>query len=141
MATWNFPDIQIDDDSLWWYRAQWISNYDGDTIDLLVDFGAGTFRKWRVRLYGVDTPERRKPTYDEGVEAENIARRFLTDNRENEEKTLTDWLKHWPLRVKTIKDRTGKYGRYLAIIYFEDGASLNGMLIEDYGWAAPESWQ
>ena len=32
--------------------------------------------------------------------------------------------------IKTIKDKSGKYGRYLAIIYF-DGININDWLVEE----------
>ena len=32
---------------------------DGDTVDLILDLGFGLFKKERVRIAGVDTPEKR----------------------------------------------------------------------------------
>ena len=32
---------------------------DGDTVDIILDLGFGLFKKERVRIAGIDTPEKR----------------------------------------------------------------------------------
>ena len=41
------------------YRAEVLRVVDGDTVDVLIDCGFSTFRKERVRLFGIDAPESR----------------------------------------------------------------------------------
>ena len=41
------------------YKCELIKVVDGDTIDVLIDVGFSTFRKERVRLYGINAPESR----------------------------------------------------------------------------------
>jgi len=139
-SKWDFPVLPADvSDSLWWYRAQWITNYDGDTIDLLVDQGAANYHRWRIRVYGVDTPELRGKERSEGLVAKAVTANFLTSGEDK--RTLNDWLDSWPLYVRTIKDRKGKYGRYLAVVYISEGKCLNGELVDTHHWPAPISWK
>lgn len=95
------------------YQATLVRIVDGDTFDLDIDLGLHIHTRTRVRLYGVDTPE----TY--GVpqgcaewKRGEAARQFVAE-----------WFAaHSPtLRVRTFRDRTGKYGRWLVEI--EDPAS------------------
>ena len=89
---------------LYFYRAHVERIVDGDTIDIQLDLGMSIFRRERVRLWGVDAPEMR---FNAGKEA----RRYLVNLA-----TEKGWLVN-PVYVRTIKDETDKYGRYLAIIY------------------------
>ena len=104
---------------------------DGDTIDVTIDLGFDLYKKERVRIAGVDTPEKR--------------------TRDLEEKALgldaTAWMKDKPtetikgdeeLIIRTeLKGGTGKYGRLLGWLYGgEDDISLNEkMITEGYAWA------
>lgn len=104
---------------------------DGDTIDVIIDLGFDLYKKERVRVAGVDTPEKR--TTDE------------------EEKVLgydaTHWLEEELAKVIAGADdliiRTelvggfGKYGRLLGWLYVGDAeVSLNEQMIaEGYAWA------
>ena len=99
---------------------------DGDTIDVTIDLGFDLFKKERVRIAGVDTPEKR--------------------TRNLEEKALgldaTDWLKDKlegaisgddDLVIRTeLVGGVGKYGRLLGWCYIGDSAvSLNEQMIEE----------
>ena len=95
------------------YRAKYIENYDGDTIKFMVDLGFGVFKKITVRLARVDTPEIR-PHEDGALEAKNFVNEVLTDA-----KFIT---------IETFKDSKGKYGRYIAEVYY-DGRNLSDMLL------------
>ena len=104
---------------------------DGDTIDVIIDLGFDLYKKERVRIAGVDTPEKR--------------------TRDLEEKALgqdaTDWMKEQLDRAISGEDdlviRTeldggvGKYGRLLGWLYIgDDLVSLNEQMIEDgYAWS------
>ena len=104
---------------------------DGDTIDVTIDLGFDLFKKERVRVAGVDTPEKR--------------------TRDLEEKALgydaTNWLKEKlegavagddDLVIRTeLVGGVGKYGRLLGWLYIGDAElSLNEQMIEEgYAWA------
>ena len=104
---------------------------DGDTIDVTIDLGFDLNKKERVRIAGVDTPEKR--------------------TRDKEEKVLgldaTAWMKEKldgaikgddELTVRTeLKGGMGKYGRLLGWLYIGDAdLSLNELMItEGYAWA------
>ena len=104
---------------------------DGDTIDVTIDLGFDLYKKERVRIAGVDTPEKR--------------------TRNLEEKALgldaTDWLKDKlegaicgddDLIIRTeLVGGVGKYGRLLGWCYIGDATvSLNEQMItEGYAWA------
>lgn len=101
-----------DGEWLYTYAARVVQVYDGDTIKADVDLGFGvTLRKETFRLYGVDAPEMRGADRPQGI----LARDWLRARVLGREVTL-----------KTIKDRKGKYGRWLAII-----CDANGDVIED----------
>ena len=94
---------------------------DGDTIDVTIDLGFDLFKKERVRVAGVDTPEKR--------------------TRDLEEKALgldaTNWVKkHLIIRTELVGGM-GKYGRLLGWLYIgDDEVSLNEKMIEEgYAWA------
>ena len=114
---------------LWNYRAlkDSFSNYDGDTLRCSIDLG---FEQWFVmkhqsmRLYGVNAPELRKPTYDAGKAAKDALASAI-------QAVPGDWV--W---LRTIQDRTGKYGRWLVILFDNPLSvkfyeSINEKLLED----------
>ena len=106
---------------LYWYVAECVRVVDGDTVDLMFDLGMSTHRKERVRLYGVDTPE----IYGVKKESEEYAKGMQASSRVRE---LIEGKRVW---VRTVKDSKGKYGRYLAYIYFEENKCLNDLLVEE----------
>jgi len=96
------------------YKAEVTSVYDGDTITATVDLGFRSFRVMRFRLWGIDTPELRGPEREQGLIVRDIVRAKILG------KFVT---------IKSYKDKTGKYGRYLAEIILEDGTNLNDWLV------------
>jgi len=101
---------------------------DGDTVDVVVDLGFRLSWEMRVRLTGINAPE----TY--GVKrdsAEYAAGKRATDY-------LRDRVEGKWVVIRTEKDRTGKYGRYLATLYL-DGAEVNQELV-DKGLAEPAEY-
>lgn len=116
------------------YEATVTRVVDGDTLDLIIDLGLDVFHNVRVRLYGVNTPEtygvsKDSSEYRRGSEAADYVR-FNCEKRE--------------VRVKTIKDRKGKYGRYLAVVFFKTGETwhnLNQQLVELQMGLADENYQ
>jgi len=104
---------------------------DGDTIDVTIDLGFDLFKKERVRIAGVDTPEKRTRDLEEkelGIDATN----WLKDRLEGAlagEENLT-------IRTELVGG-VGKYGRLLGWLYVGDeDESLNEQMIaEGYAWA------
>ena len=104
---------------------------DGDTIDVTIDLGFDLYKKERVRVAGVDTPEKR--------------------TKDEEEKVLGYDATHWleeklngaisgddDLVIRTeLVGGVGKYGRLLGWLYIGDAeVSLNEAMIEEgYAWA------
>ena len=99
---------------------------DGDTIDVLIDLGFDLFKKERVRIAGVDTPEKRTRDLEEkalGIDATN----WLKDKLES---TLSG---DDELSIRTeLVGGVGKYGRLLGWLYVgEDTVSLNELMITE----------
>lgn len=106
-------------DNTWTYpRCRALSNYDGDTVKLFIDCGLSTYRHITVRLAHVNTPELK---HEGGTAARDRARELLAIE---------------PLTVTTIRDRTEKYGRYLARIYNANGTDIGQRLVDE-GLATP----
>lgn len=102
------------------YRAKLLRAVDGDTLDLLVDCGFGIWFEERFRLYGVDTPEVYGPNAcPEGTEASEFVRETL--------EALGP-----VFMIETIKDRKGKYGRYLADIFLSYNEDQEPVMLSDY---------
>ena len=98
---------------------------DGDTIDISIDLGFDLTKKERVRLAGIDTPEKRTKNQKE-KEMGYQATEFL-------EMHLMEATK---LTVRTEKD--GKFGRMLGWLYKTDTdtMSINQIMIDKgYAWA------
>ena len=98
---------------------------DGDTIDISIDLGFDLTKKERVRLAGIDTPEKRTKNEKE-KEMGYQATEFL-------EMHLMEATK---LTVRTEKD--GKFGRMLGWLYKTDTdtMSINQIMIDKgYAWA------
>ena len=104
---------------------------DGDTIDVIIDLGFDLYKKERVRIAGVDTPEKRTRDLEEkalGIDATN----WLKDKLES---TLSG---DDELSIRTeLVGGVGKYGRLLGWLYIGDAQiSLNEQMItEGYAWA------
>jgi micrococcal nuclease len=105
---------------------------DGDTIDVTIDLGFDLYKKERVRIAGVDTPEKRTRDLEEkelGIDATNWLKKKLEDTIAGEGDELT-------IRTE-LHGGVGKYGRLLGWLYInEDELSLNEQMItEGYAWA------
>ena len=99
------------------YRAEVLSVYDGDTITVLADCGFSTFRKVKIRFALIDTPEIRGEEREEGLKSRDYLRELIN---------LKDVI------IETERDKTGKYGRYIATVW-KDGVNINKkLLIEGY---------
>ena len=97
------------------YNAEVKKIVDGDTFDILSDLGFDTFRKGRVRLYGINTPESRTSNLEEkkmGLAAKEFTDQWITAAGRK-------------IKIETILDKNEKYGRILARVWNEAGACLN----------------
>ena len=104
---------------------------DGDTIDVTIDLGFDLYKKERVRIAGVDTPEKRTRDLEEkelGIHATN----WLKDKLEGAISGDDDLV----IRTELVGG-VAKYGGLLGGCYIGDaGVSLNEQMIEEgYAWA------
>ncbi len=97
--------------------AKWTQKSKPDDLPSAADIDLG-FNTWRrnepLRLYGIDAPEPKGETSDAG----KAATAALASRIEGKE-----------LVICTIKDRTGKFGRYLVKLYQGD-LDINQWMIE-----------
>jgi micrococcal nuclease len=99
---------------------------DGDTIDVTIDLGFDLYKKERVRVAGVDTPEKRTKNLEEkalGIEATNWLKEKLEGAINGDDE----------LSVRTeLVGGVGKYGRLLGWLYIGDELlSLNEQMITE----------
>ena len=97
---------------------------DGDTIDVTIDLGFDLYKKERVRVAGVDTPEKRTRNLEEkelGIDATNWLKKELEDVLAGDDELI----------VRTeLHGGVGKYGRLLGWLYVRDEqVSLNEQMI------------
>ena len=102
------------------YKAEILNVIDGDTVDAKIDLGFNVCVYHRLRLNGIDTPE--KNDKDPAIRAQaNTARQRL--------------LELCPVgSIVTLETfKPDKYGRYLADIYTmtHPDNSVNHMLVEE----------
>ena len=92
---------------------------DGDTVRLDWDLGANVWLfNEPMRLYGINAPETRGEQRPEGLKAKEWLQKMLPIG-----KTVT---------IQTIKDKKGKYGRYLCVIFIEESEiSINSLIVKE----------
>ena len=103
---------------------------DGDTIDVLIDLGFDLFKKERVRIAGVDTPEKRTRDKEEkalGIDATEWLKLQLNDVIKSDDELV--------IRTELVGG-VGKYGRLLGWLYVgESNISVNEQMIsQGYAW-------
>lgn len=109
----------MEKEKLYFYKARVTSVYDADTVRADIDLGFGIIKKnEKLRLYGIDAPEVRGHDIEKGRRSRDILRSMILDK---------------DVILKTIKDRKGKYGRILCIIYIfnEEELNVNSWLISN----------
>ena len=104
---------------------------DGDTIDVTIDLGFDLYKKERVRVAGVDTPEKRTRDLEEkalGIDATYWMKEQLEGAIDGDDDLV--------IRTELVGGM-GKYGRLLGWLYIGDAeVSLNEQMItEGYAWA------
>jgi len=103
---------------------------DGDTIDVTIDLGFDLQKKERVRIAGVDTPEKRTRDKEEkalGIDATNWMKEKLNEALKGDDNLV--------IRTELVGG-VGKYGRLLGWLYIGDeDLSINEQMIaEGYAW-------
>ena len=104
---------------------------DGDTIDVIIDLGFDLAKTERVRIAGVDTPEKRTRNLEEkalGIDATEWLKAKLEGAIDGDDDLV--------IRPELVGG-VGKYGRLLGWLYIGDSdLSLNEQMItEGYAWA------
>ncbi len=107
--------------NLYQYKAFVTKVYDGDTITVEIDLGFKTSVKGeKIRLSRINTPEVRGVSREEGLKSRDYLRTLIL-NKE--------------ILLETIKDKKGKYGRYLGELFFkqenEEWLNINDHLVEE----------
>ena len=99
------------------YKGYVDSIYDGDSCAIILDLGFGITKKVKIRLAHINTPELRGEERPEGIIARDYLRGLIL---------------HKDVIVETIKDRKGKYGRWLGEIFIDDGkTNVNELLVTE----------
>ena len=105
---------------LYSYRAFVTKVYDGDSITVDIDLG---FNNWiknqKIRLYGIDTPEIRGEERPEGLLAKD---------------RLWDLIFDKEIILRSYKDKSGKYGRWLATVFVQkdnEWINVNQLLLTE----------
>ena len=91
-----------------------VSIYDADTITVDIDLGLGVWvRGEKLRLARINAPELRGKEREEGLKA----RVYLVEQISNKD-----------IVIETVKDKKGKYGRYVAEIWLST-RNINDALV------------
>lgn len=101
-------------------HARVASVYDGDTIKIVCPHpldASGALYRWRVRLYGIDTPEVR--TRDAEEKERGIAAREYLKTLILGKVCVVQFFKH------------DKYGRLLASVWLPSGECANRLVLQD----------
>ena len=94
------------------YKAIVTNVVDGDTIDVKIDLGFRMYTVQRIRLQGIDTPERGQPGYQEAKD--RVIELVL--NKE----------------VMLLTSKASKFGYYLGMILIQDtNVFVNNILLEE----------
>ena len=101
---------------------------DGDTLDIamslveLKDLSKKDIYKYRVRLYGIDTPEKRPPKNDPNRDKEIAASKKSSE-------ALNNYLRENDYIVIAQFYKPDKYGRLLVTLYDKNGDDINKWMI------------
>jgi len=99
------PMIEYIHPNMYTYKCTVTNVVDGDTLDLSVDLGFNIINKIRVRLADVDTPEVRGDDKQFGLLVTHKVR---------------EWVKNAPGQMYVSTRKTGKYGRWLARLFYKE---------------------
>ena len=106
---------------IYYYKAKIVKVYDGDTVTADIHLGFHIHLENQVlRLAKIDTPELRGEERESGLKSRDY---------------LSSLILNKYVIIKTNKDTTGKYGRWLVEIYLDD-MNVNDILLQE-GYAKP----
>jgi micrococcal nuclease len=89
---------------LYTYRIKSVAKVvDGDTLDVCIDLGFHLYIQQRVRLLGIDAPEKRGASREAGLASQRRLESLIAGASE--------------MYIETKLDRTDKYGRILGRIW------------------------
>ena len=109
--------LKLSTNCMYQYKAKVVNVYDGDTITVDIDLGLKVWvRDEKLRLYGINAPELKGKERDKGLESRDHLRDILPTGS--------------VITIRTIKDKKGKYGRYLAEIFVDD-VNVNEKMVDD----------
>ena len=94
------------------YKCQIVKIIDGDSVDVLTDVGFRVIIGMRIRLAGINAPEMRSP---EGPKAKARLLELMPIGSE--------------MIVRTKKDKTEKWGRYLGVFIDDEGHEVNERMV------------
>jgi len=116
---------EISSPHLWYYRAKIIRVIDGDTCIALIDCGFNSIKMERLRLEGVDAPELRPRRGTNVEKLDEKARAKVATER------VRELIEGKQVVIQTKK--TGKFGRWLAVIYLpgDSQRTINQLLLEE----------
>ncbi len=98
------------------YRAYVRKIYDGDSITVDIDLGFGiVLHNQKIRLLRINAPEIRGEQREKGLVSRDALRNKISNK----------WIK-----VKTQKDKKGKYGRWLGELWLEEEC-INDWLVSE----------
>ena len=102
------------------YRATVTSVYDGDTCTVELDLGLSiALHKQKIRLARINAPELRGRSHRRGRTARDFLRGVILEKE---------------ILLQTIKDKKGKYGRYLGELWVKQGrrmVNVNDLLVTE----------
>lgn len=114
--------------TMYQYKVSVVKVVDGDTIDVDIDLGFGmSYKKQRVRMMGIDTPESRT--------RDKVEKLFGKASKKHLKKLLES-----AESISLISHDKGKFGRILGEIYihnntghptFETEVNVNQQMIDD----------
>ena len=110
------------------YKVSLVKVVDGDTVDVDIDLGFGmTYKKQRVRMVGIDTPESRT--------RDLVEKKFGKASKKHLKRLLEECES-----ISLVSHDKGKFGRILGTLYahhaeghpqFELKVDINKQMIED----------
>ena len=101
---------------LYTYKARCISVFDGDSVTLDIDLGFNMImHNQKIRLLGINTPEVRGSDRLDGLVSRDRLRELIEGK---------------DIIMVSHRDKSGKYGRWLATIYANE-TNVNQLLIDE----------
>lgn len=106
---------------MWDRRAKYVENYDGDSVDMILDQGFHDTKEIHIRLANVWAPEMKDPG---GPEVQSYIQEWYT---KQEMDYITEWnFVVWIHRMVKADREQMTFNRYVATVYsIRGGNSLN----------------